>query len=156
VDYDAFDPRHSGSATAWHIDRPPAHPCCWTPIRRCTLAATVAPEGLDPRLINQLESRVREIVDALLDGVAQQGRCDFHDVVSASVPTTVIAEFIGVPSSDRHLFKAWSDARVAATGGMPGHESDEAVATTALEMYLVAHGVVRGRQPRPGTVGEPE
>jgi cytochrome P450 len=97
-----------------------------------------------PRLINQLEDRVREIVDALMDTVAADGRCDFHETVSASVPTMMIAEFIGVPVADRHLFKAWSDARVDATGGMPGHERSEAAATAALEDYFREH--IRARR----------
>jgi len=92
-----------------------------------------------PRLINQLESRVRQIVDALMDEVAVDGRCDFHESVSTAVPTLVIAEFIGVPASDRHRFKAWSDARVAATGGMPGHAQAEVEATAALDAYLRDH-----------------
>jgi cytochrome P450 len=96
-----------------------------------------------PRLINQLEGRVRVLVDEAIDAVADQGSCEYHDAIASRIPTAMIAELIGVPADHRHLFTEWSDARVAATGGMPGHEAAEAAATAALERYFGAHVTAR-------------
>ena len=98
-----------------------------------------------PRLINRLEGRIGQIVDALFASVADQGRCDFHEAVSAPLPVTMIAELIGVPASDRSRFKAWSDARVEVTGGTPGAEEDAEAATGELEAYFRQH-IARRRE----------
>ena len=73
-----------------------------------------------PRLINRLESRVREVADALLDDVVDAGRCEFHEAFGAPLPVTMVAELIGVRSADHALFKQWSEAGVEVTGGTPG------------------------------------
>lgn len=107
-----------------------------------------------PRLIDLLEPRVREIVSAQMDSVADARTCDFHEVISGAVPTMVISEFIGVPARDRSEFRAWSDARVAATAGMPGHESAYQSATRAIEEYFAEHIARRRAEIRAGTAPE--
>ena len=92
-----------------------------------------------PRLIYQLEGRVRESVSAQMDTVESARSCDFHEVISGPVPTMVISEFIGVPTEDRAMFRSWSDARVAGTAGMPGHEDGYRQASEAIEKYFDEH-----------------
>ena len=70
-----------------------------------------------PRLIGRLEGRIGRLLDDLLDPLVAAGRCGFHDAVAAPLPATMIAELVGVPIEDRDRFRAWSGARVGATGG---------------------------------------
>ena len=92
-----------------------------------------------PQLINALEPRVRQVVDALMDGVEAARSCDFHEAIAGPVPTLIIAEFIGVPDAHREQFRRWSDARVAGTAGMPGHEEAYAQASRAIDDYFIEH-----------------
>lgn len=92
-----------------------------------------------PRLIMNLEPNVRLVVDTLMDSVDAQRSCDFHAAIASTVPTLIIAEFLGVPADDRAQFRQWSDARVAGTAGMPGHEAAYASASIAIEEYFVKH-----------------
>jgi cytochrome P450 len=92
-----------------------------------------------PRLIDRLQDRVRNLVDDLLDPIVETGRCEFHDSVAAPLPATMIAELVGVPTEDGDRFRAWSRARVTATGGTPGYEAVEAMATRELEEYFRGH-----------------
>jgi cytochrome P450 len=92
-----------------------------------------------PRLIELLEPRVREIVSAQMDTVDAGRACEFHETIAGPVPTMVISEFIGVPAGDREAFRDWSDARVAATAGMPGHEEAYLAATRSIDAYFAEH-----------------
>lgn len=82
------------------------------PPRHRELRALVS-QGFTPRAIGQLEPRINEISSELLDHVAPNGRMDVVDDFSYPLPVIVIAELLGIPTEDRALFKAWSDAVVS-------------------------------------------
>ena len=71
---------------------------------------------------------------------------DFHEVIASPVPTMDISEFIGVPAEDRATFRTWSDARVAGTAGMPGHEEGYRQASADIESYFDDHIARRRRE----------
>ncbi|HZR40843.1 MAG TPA: cytochrome P450 [Ktedonobacteraceae bacterium] len=62
-----------------------------------------------PRAIDRLRGRVADITQELLDEVLPRGRMDFAADIAYPLPTIVIAEMLGVPPSDRPLFKRWAD-----------------------------------------------
>ncbi|HEU5381034.1 MAG TPA: cytochrome P450 [Ktedonobacteraceae bacterium] len=63
-----------------------------------------------PRAIERLRGRVAEITQGLLDEARTTGKMDFATDIAYPLPTIVIAEMLGVPTSDRPLFKRWADA----------------------------------------------
>ena len=65
-----------------------------------------------PRMVADLEPRIRQITSALLDRVAKQGEMDLVRDLSIPLPVTVIAEILGVDAERRADFKRWSDAIV--------------------------------------------
>jgi cytochrome P450 len=107
-----------------------------------------------PRLIDALEPRVRDIASAEMDAVADARACEFHETIAGAVPTMVISEFIGVPAQDRAEFRAWSDARVAATAGMPGHEAAFQAATREIDDYFAEHIARRRSEITAGSAPE--
>jgi pentalenolactone synthase len=57
-----------------------------------------------------LRPRVQELVDRLLDALAERTPpVDFHEAVSFPLPALVICELLGVPYADRDDFRRWSD-----------------------------------------------
>src|SRR5258708_7705947 len=62
-----------------------------------------------PRAIERLRDRVADITQELLDEARPTGRMDFAADIAYPLPTIVIAEMLGVPTSDRPLFKRWAD-----------------------------------------------
>src|SRR5438094_6171974 len=62
-----------------------------------------------PRAIDRLRGRVAAITQELLDEARSVGTMDFATEIAYPLPTIVIAEMLGVPSSDRPLFKRWAD-----------------------------------------------
>jgi cytochrome P450 len=62
-----------------------------------------------PRAIDRLRGRVAAITQELLDEALPKGAMDFASDIAYPLPTIVIAEMLGVPTSDRPLFKRWAD-----------------------------------------------
>jgi cytochrome P450 len=83
-------------------------------------------QAFTPRMVAQMESRIREITNGLLDQVQHGGEMDVIRDLAYPLPITVIAELLGVPSERREEFKQWSDAFIS--GG--GEETEEAMQAT--------------------------
>src|SRR5690348_7549447 len=112
-DYEAFSsergPRDASSALNASLisSDPPRH-------RQLRNLVT---QAFTPRAIAQLAPRITAIIDELLDPVAAVGRMDFVADLADPLPVIVIAEMLGIPTSERVQFKRWSDAIVATTDG---------------------------------------
>lgn len=63
-----------------------------------------------PKVVADLEPRIRELTNELLDAVADQPSWELVETLAYPLPVIVIAELLGVPASDRTLFKKWVDA----------------------------------------------
>jgi cytochrome P450 PksS len=65
-------------------------------------------KAFTPRLIEQMRGRIQRLADELLDHVQERGRMDLIRDYALPIPTTIIAEMLGVPVEDRHQFHLWS------------------------------------------------
>jgi len=103
-----------------------------------------------PRRIAALEPRVRQIARELIDGFAGRGNCDLWADFAAPLPTTVIAELLGVPPSDREMFKEHSTAVVAAAGPTSEGADLEVAsrANRALAEYLFSQFEEKRKKPQ--------
>ncbi len=63
--------------------------------------------------INNLQPRLEEIVQELLDVVEPKETWDLHDELSFPLPVIIICEILGIPTDDIQKFKRWADASVA-------------------------------------------
>jgi len=107
-------------------------------------------KAFTPRMVEGLRPRIQEIVDELLDGVAESGRMDVIRDLAYPLPVIVIAEMLGVPPEHRDQFKHWSDEIVGAIGGplVPQETLERSrVAVHALAGYL--QGVIAERRQEP-------
>jgi cytochrome P450 len=66
--------------------------------------------SVSPRRLRAMEDDLRARTAAILDSIAEGGRCDFLRDVAAELPLQAIAWLLGVPQSDRHLLLEWADA----------------------------------------------
>jgi cytochrome P450 len=73
-------------------------------------------KAFTPRIVRQLEPRLRQVAHSLLDAALEQRDVDLVHALTYPLPVTAIAEIIGVPVADRGQFKVWSDAAVATLG----------------------------------------
>ena len=61
-----------------------------------------------------MTSRVAQLADDLLQPARRTGGIDLIRDYALPIPTTIIAEIIGIPAADRYRFHRWSAAIVAA------------------------------------------
>ena len=77
------------------------------------LRALVQP-AFSPRLVDALRRRVEILSAELLDGIAERGRTDLIADYAEPIPTTIIAELLGIPVEDRIRFRRWTERIVVA------------------------------------------
>ncbi|AWS43810.1 cytochrome P450 [Streptosporangium sp. 'caverna'] len=109
------------------------------------------------KVVADLEPRIAALTHELLDAARERGRLELVTDLAYPLPVIVIAELLGVPGSDRALFKQWADAlfqRDAEVSLAEPAEARKADLQATLgpwrEMtdYLAAHAAERRRQPR--------
>lgn len=73
-----------------------------------------------PRVVANLEPRIRDLSRRLLDGVVGRGEMDLATEYAVPLPMKVIAGMIGIPDEDWPRFRAWSDAILKISYGRSG------------------------------------
>jgi cytochrome P450 len=115
---------------------------------------TLVSQAFTPRVVAGLEPRIAELTTQLLDQVGE--RFDLIDALAYPLPVVVIAELLGIPPSDRGLFREWADVLL-------GQEVDPdqavaevseqavmAVAPTMRQMNAYFLDYIRSRRANPG------
>ncbi|RKT84140.1 hypothetical protein SAMN05421805_119123 [Saccharopolyspora antimicrobica] len=109
-----------------------------------------------PKVVADLEPRIAKLTHELLDAIPGD-RTELVADLAYPLPVIVIAELLGVPSSDRALFKKWVDAMFESSDQFSLKErtkEQEEYFAKAMEQvqqltdYLVSHAQDRRRQPR--------
>jgi cytochrome P450 len=128
-----------GDAPRLVFSDPPVH----TRLRRLVSRA------FTPKRIRELEPRIREFTNRLLDRAAAKGDLDVMADLANPLPVMVIAEMLGVPPEDYAQFKGWSDAVIESDNTSPGTPLPDYVknAFSALREYFIAEIERRRRNP---------
>jgi cytochrome P450 len=78
------------------------------PPRHSKLRALIS-KAFTPRVVTNLEPRIREMSRELLDNAVERGEMDLAGDFSVPLPMRVIAEMLGVPAAEWPRYKRWSD-----------------------------------------------
>lgn len=114
---------------------PPEH----TRIRRVVAGAFTM------RRVEQLKSRIKQVVDTQLNSMEQHGPpVDAVEYLAVPVPVMMICELFGIPYAQRHRFRGFSDIFVATTA-FSAEDIDKS--RDELENYLAE--VVEQRRGQP-------
>lgn len=62
-----------------------------------------------PKTVSNLEDRVRQITNQVIDGVIEKGSCDFSTDIAVQLPLAMICELMGVPEADRMQVFTWAN-----------------------------------------------
>jgi cytochrome P450 len=81
---------------------------------RHTLYRRLVNAMFTPRAVAERERAVREFTRSRIEHVAEMGEADFVAEVASPLPSYVVADYLGVPESDRSTFGTWSSAIVQA------------------------------------------
>ena len=102
-------------------------------------------EGFTPKRIRESTDGVRNVCDAIIDKVCEQGYADFVRDIAAPLPMIVIGDMLGVAPEDRDSLLRWSDDMVKALGS-PDPTAMDAAAVAAMEYAEYITAVVEQRR----------
>jgi cytochrome P450 len=68
----------------------------------------LASPAFTPRATDRLRPFMREVVNGLVDAVADRGTCELVDDVCEPYPIPIICELLGAPKEDWKLFSDWA------------------------------------------------
>src|SRR5437879_407611 len=106
-------------------------------------------KGFTPRMINALETQIRETTARIIDEAVAKGEVDFVIDVAAELPLQVIADLLGVPQEDRHQLFTWSNQMIAG-GDDPEYQVDESELGGAyIGMFTFAQQLAEQRKANP-------
>ena len=105
---------------------------------------TLVKRAFTPKAINQLEPRVDAIARDIVAGLDPSG-FDLVDDVAGLVPSAVIAEMLGIPLSDRPLFRGWIEVLIRRKPDEPETITAAQQASKELSEYLAAQ--IAARRP---------
>ncbi|MGH3975121.1 MAG: hypothetical protein ACRDS9_17600, partial [Pseudonocardiaceae bacterium] len=78
------------------------------PPRHHTLRRLIG-AALRPKVVTGLAPRIAEVTHELLDATGGAAEFDLIPALAYPLPVIVIAELLGLPTSDRELFRSWAD-----------------------------------------------
>lgn len=98
-------------------------------------------KAFTPKVLDSWIPRIQQVTSQLLDLVDNESSFDLVSRFSVPLPTTIIAELLGIPVQDRILFKEWSDTLTI------GEEDKKPYAMKELGMYF--HQMVDEKRTNP-------
>jgi len=106
-------------------------------------------QAFTPMAVDQLRTRMREIVYRLVDGFAPAGECDFMGAFADRYPPQVMDDLLGIPDEDAQQFLEWGKT-LALTITYSVAEHLEAIDTARIGLYAATDWLCASRRLRPG------
>jgi cytochrome P450 len=101
--------------------------------------------------VKQLEPRLQEIANRLIDAYISAGRVEFVSQFAKPFPLYVFAELMGLPEEDIGPVKRWCDARIERMGGsLISYERDLQAARQVVEFQHYLYQKIEERRATPG------
>jgi len=101
-------------------------------------------KAFTPKMVENIRPRIAEIAENLMDGMSNQkvGEGDLIQIFAFPLPITVIAEMLGVPSTDREKFREW-------TKNLLFGDNQETAMVSAMEFAGYINELMEERKARP-------
>jgi cytochrome P450 len=113
-----------------------------------TMIRNTVNRAFTPRMVADMEPRIREITRDLLDAVAPSGQMDIVRDLATPLPVTVIAEILGIDPARREDFKRWSNAIVNGISGSPEAQAQIQQDRAEFFQYMEEQVTLRRSAPR--------
>ncbi|MDQ4010218.1 MAG: cytochrome P450 [Actinomycetota bacterium] len=120
------------------------------PPRHHTLRRLIG-AAFSPKVVTGLAPRIAEVTHELLNATGGAAEFDLVPALAYPLPVIVIAELLGLPTSDRELFRSWADGLFKQDTADPNdpeltRKIDDA--TADMLAYLAGHCTDRRAHPR--------
>jgi cytochrome P450 len=104
-----------------------------------------AARAFSARRVAELEGRIREIANGLIDAMISDGRADLVDRFAFPLPASVVFSLIGYPEEDTEMLKSWCSDRLKITWGRPLPEEQKATIEKMTSFFDYIEDFVRRR-----------
>ena len=138
--YGAGSPLFEHHTTSLVFNDPPLH----TRVRKLIMGA------LTRRAIADMEHGLVQLVDGLLDRLAEQGGGDLIEDFASAIPVDIIGNLLGVPHPDRGPLRAWSLAILGALEPVVSPEQQALGNQSVTDMLDYLRTLVAARRRQPG------
>ncbi len=108
----------------------------------------IVQRAFTPRTIRNLEPRLVEFANEIVDRALAKGTGDFVKDVAAELPLLAICELVGVPAEDRGIIFDLSN-RLIGFDDPEFRTSPEDAQIASMEMYMYADGIAAARRECP-------
>jgi cholest-4-en-3-one 26-monooxygenase len=103
--------------------------------------------GFTPRMVAELEPRIRAHARRIVDNVARKGGCEFVTELACELPLILICELMGIPEEDRKQIFDWSNALIGAddpalSGGLDPMQ-------VSIQMWMYSNDLAAKKRARP-------
>ena len=108
----------------------------------------VVQRAFTPRVVRDLEPRLQQITDEILDRAIARGDGDFVRDVAAELPLLAICELVGIPAEDRGLIFDWTNRLIGFDDPEFGTSAEDGQ-MAMMEMYGYADELAKQRAAEP-------
>ena len=137
--YGAADESPRASVVSMLDRDPPDH----TRLRR------LVSKAFTPRAIQALRPRITELVDGMLDVIAEQRRVDLVDALAFPLPFSVIAEMLGTPPADHERIRKLTGTVVRSLEPVADPDLAAAILAADDELIQIAVEMIAWKRANP-------
>jgi cytochrome P450 len=106
-------------------------------------------KAFTPRAIEALRPRITELVDGMLDTIAEARRVDLVDALAFPLPFAVIAEMLGTPPADHERIRELSGTVVRSLEPVADPELGAAIIAADTELTGIAAEMIAWKRDNP-------
>jgi len=103
--------------------------------------------GFTPRMVTELEPRIRAHAKRIVDNVSRKGSCEFVTELACELPLVLICELMGIPEEDRKQMFEWSNALIG--GDDPEMNVGADQMQVSIQMWMYANALAQKKREKP-------
>jgi len=103
--------------------------------------------GFTPRMVAELEPRIRAHARRIVDNVARKGGCEFVTELACELPLILICELMGIPEEDRKQIFDWSNAMIGTDD--PELNGGQDPMQVSIQMWMYSNALAQKKRERP-------
>jgi len=100
--------------------------------------------GFTPRMVAELEPRIRTHARRIVDNIARKGSCEFVRDIACELPLILICELMGVPDEDRPQIFEWSNALIG--GDDPEMQAGADPMQVSAQMWMYSNALAQKKR----------
>jgi cytochrome P450 len=109
----------------------------------------IVSKAFTPRVAREMQQSMERHAHAVVDALPEDNEFDLVDRFSAEMPILVLADLLGVPTSQRRLLYHWTNQMVG--GGDPAAISNpDSYARAFVELFAYAADLTKQKRTHPG------